>query len=71
MPAGDKLVALLVVCAMIGIVLVVAVGNYRTSIVRAKEAALRRDLSTMRTLIDQYGMYPIELPITETPHATR
>ncbi|HVQ35603.1 MAG TPA: type II secretion system protein [Candidatus Bathyarchaeia archaeon] len=63
--AGFTLVELLVVCAIIGILASVAVGNYRRSIVKAKEAALQQDLYTMRTLINQYfadkGKYPQDL----------
>jgi general secretion pathway protein G len=62
---GFTLVELLVVCAIIGILSAVAVGNYRRSIVKAKEAALQQDLYTMRTLINQYfadkGKYPQDL----------
>ena len=62
---GFTLVELLVVCAIIGILAAVAVGNYRRSIVKAKEAALQQDLYTMRTLINQYfadkGKYPQDL----------
>ena len=63
--AGFTLVELLVVCAIIGILASVAVGNYRRSITKAKEAALQQDLYTMRTLINQYfadkGKYPMDL----------
>jgi general secretion pathway protein G len=63
--AGFTLVELLVVCAIIGILSAVAVGNYRRSITKAKEAALQQDLYTMRTLINQYfadkGKYPMDL----------
>jgi len=62
---GFTLVELLVVCAIIGILSAVAVGNYRRSIVKAKEAALQQDLYTMRTLINQYfadkGKYPSDI----------
>jgi general secretion pathway protein G len=62
---GFTLVELLVVCAIIGILASVAVGNYRRSITKAKEAALQQDLYTMRTLINQYfadkGKYPQDL----------
>ncbi|HJQ98392.1 MAG TPA: type II secretion system protein [Candidatus Polarisedimenticolaceae bacterium] len=62
---GFTLVELLVVCAIIGIFASVAVGNYRRSITKAKEAALQQDLYTMRTLINQYfadkGKYPQDL----------
>ena len=62
---GFTLVELLVVCAIIGILSAVAVGNYQRSIKKAKEAALQQDLYTMRTLINQYfadkGKYPQDL----------
>jgi general secretion pathway protein G len=62
---GFTLVELLVVCAIIGILAAVAVGNYQRSIKKAKEAALKQDLYTMRTLINQYfadkGKYPQDL----------
>ena len=62
---GFTLVELIVVCAILGILAAAAVGNYRRSIFKAKEAALQQDLYTMRTLINQYfadkGKYPQDL----------
>jgi general secretion pathway protein G len=62
---GFTLIELIVVCAILGILAAAAVGNYRRSIFKAKEAALQQDLYTMRTLINQYfadkGKYPQDL----------
>lgn len=69
---GFTLIELIVVCAIIGILSAVAVGNYRRSIVKAKEAALQQDLYTMRTLINQYfadkGKYPSDLQALVDDH---
>ena len=62
---GFTLLEMLIVVALIGIVVAVAVGQYRNSIQKAKEAVLREDLYIMRTAIDQFfadkGRYPSDL----------
>ena len=69
---GFTLVELIVVCAVIGILSAVAVGNYQRSIKKAKEAALTQNLYTMRTLINQYfadkGKYPQDLQALVDDH---
>lgn len=69
---GFTLIEMLVVCAIIGILSAAAVANYRRSIVKAKEAVLRQDLYTMRTLINQYfadkGKYPADLTALVSDH---
>jgi len=51
---GFTLLELIIVVSVILILLSIAAPIYRTSIVRSKEAVLRNDLFTMRSLIDQY-----------------
>jgi general secretion pathway protein G len=45
---------LMIVMAVIGILLTIAIPAYLQAIKKAKEAVLKEDLHTMRTAIDQY-----------------
>jgi general secretion pathway protein G len=51
---GFTLVELMIVMAVIGILLTIAIPAYLQAIKKAKEAVLKEDLHTMRTAIDQY-----------------
>jgi general secretion pathway protein G len=62
--AGFTLLELLVVMTIIGILAAIAVPALRDSPKRAREATLRADLFTFRSVIDQYkgdkGNYPAD-----------
>ena len=62
---GFTLVELIVVVAIIGILVTVAVPVYKNSVTRSREAVLREDLYVLRDSIDQYftdkGHYPADL----------
>lgn len=63
--AGFTLLELLVVMTIIGILAAIAIPALRDSPKRAREAALKEDLFTFRSTIDQYhgdkGYYPPDL----------
>jgi general secretion pathway protein G len=53
---GFTLMELMIVMAIILILASVAIPNYQRSIIHAREAVLRQDLSTIRSAIDQYTL---------------
>jgi general secretion pathway protein G len=63
--SGFTLLELLVVMTIIGILAAIAVPALRDSPQRAREATLKEDLFTLRSVIDQYhgdkGSYPPDL----------
>lgn len=63
--AGFTLIELLVVLAIIGTLLALAAPRYIGSVEKAREAALRENLATMRDVIDKFygdtGKYPASL----------
>jgi general secretion pathway protein G len=64
---GFTLLELMIVVSIVGILATLAMPSYHTSVVKAKEAALQQDLSTLRDVLDQHradqGKYPPSLQI--------
>ena len=64
---GYSLIELMIVVAIIGILVALAVPSFQHSAVKAREAALKQNLQTIRTVLDQHyadkGFYPPSLEI--------
>jgi general secretion pathway protein G len=62
---GFTLLELMSIVTIVGILVTMAVPSYQTSVVKAREAVLIRDLFTVRDLLDQHrgdkGKYPDSL----------
>lgn len=62
---GFTLLELMIVVSIVGILATLAAPSYQASVVKAKEAALQQDLSTLRDVLDQHradqGKYPPSL----------
>ena len=59
---GFTLIEMIMVIAIMGILLAMAVPNYRTTVRASQEAVLRDDLFQLRSLIDQYTLDKQEAP---------
>jgi len=72
---GFTLLELLVVMAIIGTLLTIAVPRYFRSLEHSKQVILRQDLTTLRESIDRFygdtGKYPESLPVLVDKHYLR
>ncbi|WP_455379335.1 prepilin-type N-terminal cleavage/methylation domain-containing protein [Petrachloros mirabilis] len=64
-PNGFTLIELMIVVSIVGILATLAIPTYQASVVKAREAALRQDLFTLRDVLDQHradqGTFPPSL----------
>jgi general secretion pathway protein G len=64
-PDGFTLVEMMIVVSIVGILATIAAPSYQASVIKAREAALRHNLFTLRDLLDQHradqGKYPQSL----------
>jgi len=62
---GFTMLELIIVMAVLGVLITIAVPNLKGALIRAREAVLREDLFQMRDAMDQYyadnGKYPAQL----------
>jgi general secretion pathway protein G len=54
--AGFTLLEMMIVMIVMGILISIAVPIYKTSLLKSREAVLRQDLFTLRSLISQYTL---------------
>jgi general secretion pathway protein G len=54
--AGFTLLEMMIVIVIMGILMAIALPIYNQSLVRSREAVLRQDLFTLRSLISQYTL---------------
>jgi general secretion pathway protein G len=60
--SGFTLIELMIVMAIIGILSAIAIPSFVRSVQKAKEAALKEDLHTMRSAIDNYTVDKEQAP---------
>ncbi|HEY0566291.1 MAG TPA: prepilin-type N-terminal cleavage/methylation domain-containing protein [Terriglobales bacterium] len=61
---GFTLIELMIVISIIAILMSVAIPNYLRSLSHARESALKQDLHTLRSAIDQYTLDKQKAPQT-------
>jgi general secretion pathway protein G len=59
---GFTLIEMIIVIAIMGILIAVAIPIYQTHVIHAREAVLKEDLYSMRSAIDQYSQDKAKAP---------